>query len=264
MRPYPRSQVPRADDAMKRTEAALKVVAIIQARMGSTRLPGKVLADIQGQPMLAHVLVRTRGARTVNEVIVATTTESPDDVIVDFCREHQSPCFRGSEEDVLDRYYRAAKQFAANVVVRITSDCPLIDPGVIDKLVLAFLDRRPDYASNGVIRTYPRGLDTEVIGCDTLELAWRDARLPYQRSHVTPYIYENPKQFKILSVTAERDFSEFRWTVDTEQDLEFIRAVYARLGPGAFSWVDVIKLLESEPQLATLNQSVAQKALHEG
>jgi spore coat polysaccharide biosynthesis protein SpsF len=242
----------------------LKVIAIVQARMGSTRLPGKVLADIHGHPMLWCVVQRTRAAETVDEIVVATTTEPADDLIVAFCREHRVSCFRGSEPDVLDRYYQAARQRGAEAVVRITSDCPLIDPEVIDKTVRAFLVERPDYASNCVVRTYPRGVDNEVMTFRALELAWREARQPYQRVHVTPYIYENPGKFKILSVTGEQDHSAYRWTVDTAEDLEFVRAVYARCEGEGFLLRDVVRLLERVPELVEINRSVAQKALHEG
>jgi spore coat polysaccharide biosynthesis protein SpsF len=241
-----------------------KVVAIIQARMGSTRLPGKVLAEIHGHPMLWHVVQRTRAAKTLDEVIVATTTQPADDAIVAFCREHSVSCFRGSENDVLDRYYRAALQQNADAVVRITSDCPLIDPEIIDKTVRAFLLERPDYASNGLVRTYPRGLDTEIMTFQALELAWREARQPYEHSHVTPYLYETPGKFRVLSVTADQDYSACRWTVDTPEDLEFVRAVYARFASENFLWSDILKLLEREPELAEINRSITQKALHAG
>jgi spore coat polysaccharide biosynthesis protein SpsF len=241
----------------------LKVNAIIQARIGSTRLPGKVLADIQGSPMLWHVVTRTRAAELVDEVIVATTTEPADDAIVAFCREHRVSCFRGSEKDVLDRYYGAARHYDSQAIVRITSDCPLIDPEIVDKTVRAFLKEHPDYASNCIVRTYPRGLDTEVMTFHALELAWNEARHPYQRSHVTPYIYENPERFRILSVSGEENLSAYRWTVDTPEDLEFVRSVYARCGNECW-WRDVLVLLGQEPELAEINRFIAQKALHEG
>jgi spore coat polysaccharide biosynthesis protein SpsF len=214
--------------------------------------------------MLWHVLQRTLAAETLDEVIVATTIEPSDDAIIAFCREHGVACFRGSEEDVLDRYYQASRQFGAEVLVRITSDCPLIDAEVIDKTVRAFLTERPDYASNCVVRTYPRGLDTEVISFRALEQAWREAQRPYQRCHVTPYIYENSGKFRILSVTGDADFSTCRWTVDTPEDLEFVRAVYAHFRNQGFRWSDVVNLLEREPELAAINRLVGQKALHEG
>ena len=246
----------------------LKVTAVIQARIGSTRLVGKVLADIGGQPMLWRVVSRTRAAKTLDQIVVATTTEPADDAIVSFCHERGVACFRGSEEDVLDRYYQAAREHGADVVVRITSDCPLIDPEIVDKTVRAFLgelpDYAPDYASNGVVRTYPRGLDTEVMTLGALEKAWREARQPYQRTHVTPYIYENPDHFRILSVTGDEDYSAYRWTVDVREDLELVRAVYSRLQGDGFSLNDVVRLMERETELAKINRSVAQKALHEG
>jgi spore coat polysaccharide biosynthesis protein SpsF len=215
-----------------------KVIAIIQARMGSSRLPGKVLAEIEGRPMLWRVLERARAARSLSEVIVGTTDEPRDDAIVNFCRQHGVACFRGSESDVLERYYRAAQQRKADFVVRITS--------------------------NGLTRNYPRGLDAEVMTFEALQRAHAEARHPYQRAHVTPYIYENPNQFKILAVTGVEDYSAFRWTVDTPEDLAFVRAVYQRLENENCGWREIVKLLTREPQLAEINSSIAQKALHEG
>jgi spore coat polysaccharide biosynthesis protein SpsF len=166
--------------------------------------------------------------------------------------------------DVLDRYYQAACQNNAEAVVRITSDCPMIDPQIVDKTVSAFLSEQPDYASNTRVRTYPRGLDTEVMTFAALQRAWTEARRPYQRTHVTPYIYENPGLFKILSVTGEADHSAYRWTVDTREDLEFVRAVYSRLRSEIFSFSDAMNLMKREPELAEINRSVLQKALQEG
>jgi len=241
-----------------------KTVGIVQARLGSTRLPGKVLTDIHGQPMLWRVLQRVQAAETIEKVIVATTTKAEDEAILTFCREYEVGCFRGSEEDVLDRYYQAAHELGADVIVRITSDCPLIDPGIVDRTVRAFLREQPDYASNAVVRTYPRGLDTEAMTFAALERAWQEAKQSYQRVHVTPYLYENPERFRILSLIGEKDYSDYRWTVDTREDLEFVRAVYARLGDELFPWSAVIQLLEREPELAEMNRSVAQKAIRAG
>jgi spore coat polysaccharide biosynthesis protein SpsF len=246
-------------------KAHLKVVAIIQARMGSTRLPGKVLLDLAGASILLRVLERVRRTDSIDEVVVATTDKPSDDIIVQECLRYQIPVFRGQEEDVLDRYYRAAVSAKADIVVRITSDCPLIDPEITRKTVQAFLAERPDYASNCLVRTYPRGLDTEVMTLHALERTWREAKQPYQREHVTPYIHENPDEFKLLSVTGEADYSGHRWTVDTPEDFELVRSVYTRLQHrNQFSWRDVIDLLQREPELAELNRSVAQKALHAG
>jgi spore coat polysaccharide biosynthesis protein SpsF len=243
---------------------ALKVVAIIQARMGSARLPGKVLKDLDGETVLSRVVRRVQRANLIDEVLVATTDQARDDAIVEQCGHCSVPVFRGNEDDVLDRYFRAAQLNKADVVVRITSDCPLIDPEITEETIRAFLDQEADYASNALQRTYPRGLDTEVMTLQALERAWNAADKPYQRSHVTPYIYEHPDEFKIVTVTGRSDYSSHRWTLDTPEDLEFVRAVYARLRGREFRWRDVLELLEREPDLIELNRYVAQKPLHQG
>ena len=243
----------------------MKVVAILQARMGSTRLPGKVLLDLAGRTMLARVVRRVRRAPGIDEVVVATSVASGDDPIVEECRRLDAACFRGSEPDVLDRYYRAAAALQADVAVRITADCPLIDPGESGRVVRAFLERKPDYASNILCRTYPRGLDTEVMTAATLARAWREATEPYQRTHVTPYVYQHPERFRLLAVTGEEDLSVHRWTVDAPDDLELVRAVYLRMdGEDAFSWHDVLRLVREEPWLGELNRHVRHKQLVEG
>ena len=233
--------------------------------MGSTRLPGKVLKDLEGETVLARVLARAKRAKTIGEVLVATSDAPGDDVIVTECKRLETRVFRGDENDVLDRYYRAAQFSKAEIVVRITSDCPLIDPQITDKTVNEFLRELSDYASNALLRTYPRGLDTEVFSLHTLECAWRDSSEPYQRAHVTPYIYQHPERFKVHAVKGEKDYGDLRWTLDTDEDLEFIRAVYARFGGrDDFGWRDVLGLLEREPDLSLINRHVTQKALHEG
>lgn len=242
-----------------------KVVAIIQARMGSTRLPGKVLKDLEGETVLARVVQRLRRARLIDELLIATTDRPADDAVVEECNRCSVAVFRGDEDDVLDRYFRAAQLCRAGIVVRITSDCPLIDPEITDQTVGAFLDARPDYASNALIRTYPRGLDTEVMTVEALEHTWRSATEAYQRAHVTPYIYQNPNSFEILPVTGEADYSHHRWTLDTPEDMELIREIYARVKDcNNFSWRDVLRVLELEPELMEINRPVMQKALHEG
>jgi spore coat polysaccharide biosynthesis protein SpsF len=243
----------------------MKIVAIIQARMGSTRLPGKVLMDLGGETVLARVVRRLRRARLIEEIVVATTTSRADDSIVHECRRLLVPVFRGEENDVLDRYHQTAKWAGGKVAVRITSDCPFIDPEITDNTISAFLESKPHYASNALQRTYPRGLDTEVMTTDALACAWREAKAPYQRSHVTPYLYENPDRFDILTVRGNTDYSRHRWTLDTAEDLAFTRAVYDRLNnDDSFSWRDVLALLEREPELLELNCNIIQKALREG
>ncbi len=243
----------------------MKIVAVIQARIGSTRLPGKVLKPIGDRSMLAHVVERTRRASTITEVIVATTDKPEDDVIVEECEKLKTLVSRGSELDVLDRYHAAAIERKAGAVVRITSDCPLIDAGVIDHVVRTFLRLAPDYASNKIEPTYPRGLDTEIMTMAALERAWREASEPYQRVHVTPYFYEAPGRFRIAAVKQAEDYSRYRWTVDTPEDLAFVRNVYRQLGPdNTFSWQSVLALLEREPGLCEINRGIIQKDLKAG
>lgn len=242
----------------------MNIVAVVQARMGSTRLPGKVLKNIGGESALARVVQRLRRSRRLSEVVIATSASSADAAIVREAERLGVRCFRGSELDVLDRFYQAARVFHADVVVRITSDCPLIDSEVADHTLQAFIKDQPDYASNGLERTYPRGLDTEVMSAEALACAWRKANQPHEHEHVTPFLYEHPELFRILSVTNDVDDSAYRWTLDTADDLEFIRAVYARFGNrDDFSWRDVLALLKGEPALCGLNSHVRQKALRE-
>ncbi len=240
----------------------MRVIAIVQARTGSTRLPGKVLHDLGGDTMLARVIRRTRRAGLLENAVVATTTSSQDDPVVAECRRLDVPWFRGNEHDVLDRYFSAAEAFRAEGIVRITSDCPLIDPGLIDRVIGAFLANRPDYASNFLERTYPRGLDNEMMTFDGLAQAWLDAERPYQRVHVTPYFYENPDLFRLFPVKHDCNLSDRRWTVDTPDDMQFARAIYARFGgDDQFTWQEVLQLLEAEPQLEELNRHVRHKKL---
>lgn len=215
--------------------------------------------------MLARVVNRVRRSSTLNELVVATTTKPADDVIAGFCDAYSVQLFRGSELDVLDRYLRAARAHVSDVIVRITSDCPLIDPEILDRVVSAFVVEQPDYACNTMVRVFPRGLDVEVMGMAALERAWREASAAYQRVHVTPYFYQNPTTFRCLNVTDQDDHGSYRWTVDTVEDLEFVRAIYSRLGPGdAFGWRDILTLLNHEPELASINSGVQQKSLEEG
>lgn len=237
---------------------------MIQARMGSIRLPGKVLLDLAGEPVLVRVMNRVCRARTLDEVLVATTTESSDDAIVDLCARHGWPCFRGSEHDVLDRYYHASTAYQADAVVRITSDCPLIEPEIVDLVTRSFLEGQPqiEYASNTLPRrTFPRGLDAEVLRFDVLERAWRRADRPSWREHVTLYIWQNPGQFHLRGIMNEADYSHMRWTVDTPDDLEFVRRVYGHFGHDRFSWLQVLDLLEQRPEWLAINAHVEQKAV---
>jgi spore coat polysaccharide biosynthesis protein SpsF len=240
----------------------VKITAIIQARMGSTRLPGKVLMDLEGETALARVVGRLRRATQVKQIVVATTNCIADDAIVRECDRLKIPTFRGCENDVLDRYYQAARACAAEAVVRITSDCPVIDPGLVDDTIELFQRQQGDYASNSLPPIYPRGLDVEVFTIAALEQAWRDARKPYEREHVTPYFYEHPELFRLVSLGGQTNYSRYRWTLDTAEDLELLRTIYARFGSrDDFGWCEVVQLMEREPELAELNSHVVQKAL---
>ena len=240
----------------------MKIVAIIQARTGSTRLPGKVLLDLSGEPMLVRVVNRVQRAQAIDRVVVATTTQPPDNAIVELCATRGWAFFRGSEDDVLDRYYQAAVANHADVVVRITSDCPLMDPAIVDRVVQAILEHQAalGYACNFLPqRTFPRGLETEVMRFDALERAWREDTNPAWREHVTPYIQRHPELFRFHGVANDRDLSHLRWTVDTAEDLEFVRRIYGHFGHDRFSWQDVLSLLEEHPEWMEINQRVVQK-----
>jgi spore coat polysaccharide biosynthesis protein SpsF len=232
----------------------MKMVAIIQARMASTRLPGKIMADLAGKPLLDHVVRRAQQARTLDLVAVATSDQPTDDVVARFCQEAGIPCFRGSEDDVLDRYYQAAKHFQAHVIVRLTADCPLLDPAVIDKVVQAFHAGDYDYVSNTLEPTYPDGLDTEVFRGSALEWAWREARLKSEREHVTPYIWKQPALFRLANVKHDQNLFGLRWTVDEPEDLEFVRRVYHYLGSTpSFGMAEIIALLREHPEISDVN-----------
>jgi len=232
----------------------VKTAAIIQARMASTRLPGKVMADLAGKTLLERVVERARLATSLDLVSVATSNHSSDDPLASHCVARGIPCFRGSHDDVLDRYHRAAREIGAEVIVRLTADCPLLDPAVIDRVIETFRSGDFDYVSNTLQPTYPDGLDTEVFGFPALERAWKEAIFLSEREHVTPYIWNQPTLFRLGSVRQEEDLSMLRWTVDEPQDLEFVRRIYADLGPGRFHMADILAVLRAAPGLAEVNR----------
>ncbi|MRR14020.1 spore coat protein, partial [archaeon] len=187
-----------------------KTIALIQARVSSSRLPGKVLMDICGEPMIIRVYQRAKRAGTLDDVVVITSDHQDDDALEELCLEKGVPCFRGNLDDVLDRYYQASVQHHADVIVRITGDCPLLDPGIVDTVVRTFLDGAYDYVSNVLECTYPDGLDTEIFSRTSLEKAWNDAVLKSEREHVTAYIYKHPELFRLGSVMQKEDLSSMR------------------------------------------------------
>ncbi len=280
-----------------------RVIAIIQGRISSSRLPGKILADIAGQPMLQRVFLRTSRASTVTETIFATTTDPSDDPVAEYCDFSGIPFTRGNLYDVLDRYYQTAVQTKADVIIRVTADCPVIDPDLIDDAVNALWGRfegMPDpveglnrsllpdeliFAANFVCnrlpppfqRTYPIGLDVEVCTLDALQKAWRESTETFHREHVMPYFYEgvelsvvsrqlslgvSPRGFRVALLNHITDFGDYRWTVDTPQDLEFMRQVYARFdGRDDFTWKEALALVHNEPKLMQINANVKHKTL---
>jgi spore coat polysaccharide biosynthesis protein SpsF len=245
----------------------MRAVCIIQARMGSTRLPGKVLADIAGQSMLGRVVERVRRSHLIDDVVVATSVLAEDDLLADECRRLEVPVFRGHASDVLDRFHAAAVTSRADVIVRVTADCPLIDAGLIDAVLGAFHAHGVDHAGllTGVGWAYPRGLDNESFSMAALERARREATATHDRAHVTTFLYGQPGVFCLLALRPATDLGYHRWTVDTADDLTFVRAVYQRLGAdGGFDWREVWRQVTHEPRLAELNRQVRHKALVEG
>lgn len=242
-----------------------RTVIIVQARMGSTRLPGKILKEVLNRPILSYLIERLQRCKNADALLVATTTNPFDDQIVDCCKKNKVAFMRGSEEDVLARYYDAALSTEADVVVRVTSDCPLIDPTVIDSAIENFLSRYPeqDYLSNTLERTYPRGMDVEVFSFNALKEAFIHAQDPEQREHVTPFIYLRPDRFKLRQIKWEEDESIYRWTVDTEEDFQLIRQLLEVLYPRnpEFGLRDIIRVMQDHPDWLQINAHVLQKQL---
>jgi spore coat polysaccharide biosynthesis protein SpsF len=234
--------------------------------MSSSRLPGKVLKEAGGRPLLERMVERVNRSVRVDETLVATTTDPSDDAIVDFCAAHKTPYFRGDLMDVLDRYYQAALSHQAEIVVRLTGDCPFIDPVLVDEIIEVLLREGADFACNRLpppmTRTYPIGLDVEVCTFKALEIAWKNASEKHEREHVMPYLYEVPGRFKVVKIDYSSDYGKLRWTVDTAQDLEFVQAVYAALdNRNDFSWLDVLQLVQAHPEIAEINANVQHKTM---
>lgn len=250
-----------------------EVVAIIQARIGSTRLPGKVLKVVAGKPMLWHMVNRLRFSNKVNRIGLVTPNSASNDVLEHFAHELGLLCFRGHEDNVLSMYYGAAVEFGAQVIVRLTADCPLIDPRVTDSVIEAHLNSGADYTAGGMLvgdhikHSFPLGLDTEVFNFRALERTYREANQIYEYEHVTPYIYQHPELFKLKFIGAVGKLRrpELRLTVDEENDLKLIREIFNRLYQEGqiFYTEDVIDLLDNHPELIAINTHVKQKKLGE-
>lgn len=243
-----------------------KIVAIIQARLTSTRLSKKIMLDLCGQSLLWHVVERVKQAKLIDSIVLAIPDSSSNDDLGRFVKQYDWNVFRGSENDVLSRYYHAAAQFKADVIVRITSDCPLIDPKIIDETIKQHICDGNDYTAVGVEGGFPRGLDVEVFNFKSLEIAYSKAMDRSEREHVTLFIYQNPQLFKInfIEASGARRRPDIRLTVDTEEDLLLIKEIYARLKSyeNNFSTEDVLAIIDNNPYLQSINKHIVQKDMH--
>jgi len=240
---------------MNPAKPAHKILAVLQARTSSTRLPGKVLMPLLGKPMILRQVERISRSKHIERLVVATSADPSDDQLAELCASVGVAVFRGQLEDVLDRFYQAARSHAPSHVIRLTGDCPLIDPDVIDQIVEFCLAQGLDYASNTIVPTFPDGLDVEIMTFPSLQAAWTEATLPSQREHVTPYIHQNPQRFRTGNFKGEANLSQMRWTVDEPADFELVKAVYGALYPSKpdFSTPEIIRFLENNPELLALN-----------
>lgn len=230
---------------------------IIQARMGSTRLPGKVLMKLDKQnTVLDYVIQQLKHCKNIEKIIIATTSLKEDDVIETFAKNNDILYFRGDSLDVLDRYYQCAKLHNLTIVIRITADNPLIDPNIVEKVLTEFKSHSYDYVSNAVVRSFPYGTETEIFSFDALEKAWNNAKNDNEREHVTLYLYNNPKKFKIYNVKNQNDLSSFRWTVDQIEDFILVQNIISKIYKRPILMGDILSLLTKEPDLLTINKNV--------
>lgn len=243
----------------------MNVVMIIQARMSSTRLPGKILKKVLDKTLLEYQIERVSRCQLVDRIVIATTVNPRDQSIIDLCEKLNISYFQGSELDVLDRYYHTAKLYSAEVIVRITSDCPLIDPEIIDQIIQFYLTFYPqyDYVSNCLQRTYPRGMDTEVFSFSALEKAFLKGQQLHEREHVTPFIYNPQNNYKIQNIAYTENQSHYRWTVDTIEDFTLIEKMIISFYPSYpnFTLKDCLNLLQKYPEWSKINSHIAQKSL---
>ena len=243
----------------------MKVNAIIQARYGSTRLPGKILMEIDGKPLLWHVVNRLTYADLIDDIVVATSTNSKDDMTEEWCNEHDINCFRGSENDVLNRFYNAAIEFPCDVIVRVTADDPFKEPSVIDMIIKKLIDENLDLTCNVLPPSFPEGLDCEVFTFDVLQTMEKTTNDPYDREHVTPYIYNNQDKFKIANVSSKCQLSQYRWTIDNEEDYEMVNAIYENRkdgNEGILLMEEIFEILEENPEIASINSNVKRSDMY--
>lgn len=239
--------------------------AIIQARCGSTRFPNKVFADVNGKPLIWHVVNRLTHAKTINKIVIATTINEKDDKIEKWCNENNVACYRGSENDVLNRYYSASVAFPSDIVVRITADDPFKEPAVIDAVVNKLINEGFDHVTNNFPPSWPEGLDCEAFTFAALEASEKSTNDAFEREHVTQYIYHNPDKFKIGNVASPKNLSYLRWTIDKEVDYEMVKAVYAHRNPantGILLLDEILDILEKNPEIKEINSSVERSAMY--
>jgi len=235
------------------------IVAVVQARMGSTRLPNKVLLPLGKKTIIEQVVDRSMSTKTIDKVVVATTTQEKDDKLAELCKKKGYIYYRGSVNDVLDRYYQAAKKAGAKHVVRITGDCPLVDPEIIDYVIGQYLKKKVDYVSNSrPSTTYPDGLNVEVFSFKVLEKTWKEAKLQSEREHVTPYVWKNPKIFKLLEVKNDEDLSGHRWTIDEKDDYKLLKNIFDNVKD--LSMGGVVSYLNANPDVRKLNAKIIRDA----
>ena len=229
---------------------------IVQARTGSTRLPGKVMLKLdEKNPVLYYVLEQLRSCKLVDKIIVATTTLDEDDVIENFVNGMNVDVFRGGSNDVLDRYYQCAKKFSIDTIVRITADNPLVDPTIVDDLIKKFISNSYDCLTNAYVRTFPYGTEVEIFSFESLEKAWKNAKKPSEREHVTPYLYNNPNNFKIFNVEHLKNISNLRWTIDRENDFTLVKLIVHKIKKRPILMNDILNLFSKEPELFEINRN---------
>ena len=234
-----------------------KTTIIIQARTGSSRLPGKVLAKIQNKPMVWHVINRAKKVRNVNQIILVTTNNKIDKILLKIAKDNKILSFAGSETDVLDRYYKTSLEFGADPIVRITADCPLIDPLLVEKMIEFYKKNKYDFVANNIIPTFPDGLDVSIFSFFILKKAWINAKLKSEREHVVPYMIKNKQKFKIFNYKNSQDLSHLRWTIDEKEDLKFVRKIYSLMKPKTIFYTkDVLNLLRKNPSILKINSGI--------
>ncbi len=244
----------------------MRVNAIIQARCGSTRFPNKVFAIIDGKPLLWHVVNRLKHTSMIDDIIVATTTNPRDDMIEEWCQSEKVNCFRGSENDVLNRYYEAAKAYPSDVVVRVTADDPFKEPSVIDRVIKMLINEKYDLVTNNFPPTFPEGLDCEAFSSTVLEIMEKNTRDSFEREHVTQYVYHNPQKFRIGNVTSKDNLSNLRWTIDNEEDYLMVKRIYElrkKDDAGILLMEEILNIIKENPEIATINSGVKRSAMYQ-